>query len=229
MWLACHKRGPRFVGKTGTAVGSISRASGLATPRPCEPLANRGARARGGQAVEAGLRRRRRRTPHRGRGDLRSDRRGEPLSRDAARGGRAAHRSWPSRRFCRSVGATFFIQHCEALVAPAQRDSAWVSANLSAMRAMQALQSGLVESAAARSRCAIASSASRVSSAHAEEVRADLRSREFATGLAQKSKFDARYDGAPLFRRCAARERLAQDRNVATMGLELEELKAREH
>ena len=60
-------------------------------------------------------------------------------------------------------------------------------------------------------------------------MRADLRSREFAPGLAQETKFDACDDGPSLFRRCAACERLAQDRNVAAMGLELEELEAREH
>ena len=38
----------------------------------------------------------------------------------------------------------------------------------------------------------------------AEEVRADLRSREFAPGLAQESKFDARDYDPSLFRRCSA-------------------------
>jgi hypothetical protein len=37
----------------------------------------------------------------------------------------------------------------------------------------------------------------------AENVRADLRSREFAPDLAQEAEFDARDDGPPLFRRCA--------------------------
>ena len=38
----------------------------------------------------------------------------------------------------------------------------------------------------------------------AEKVRADLRSRELAPGLAQETKFDARDDDPSLCRRCAA-------------------------
>ena len=62
----------------------------------------------------------------------------------------------------------------------------------------------------------------------AEVVRA-LRRRELAPGFAQERELHARDDEPSLFRRRAIRESLAQDRDVAAMSLELEELEAREH
>ena len=60
-------------------------------------------------------------------------------------------------------------------------------------------------------------------------MRVDLRPREFASGVAQEHKFDPRDDGLSLFRSCAACKCVAQDFDVATMGLELEELETCEH